>query len=731
MLQRVFVVFVFLVVSVAGTRVLAQEPASQTPNVTFRATAQEVALDLVVRDSRGRQVKNLKPDEVSIYEDGVLQPVKSFRMVTGRQALEQQAAAAKAGTRPAPAMLATTMNPLPAVNLVCFVFHNLDPYTINFAMDAVRQFLDHDLPPGAAVAFFHLGNKLTTLHGFTSDRVELAQIAAKLLDSPVPSFNRMSDAVLSAAPYQVSITVDPSTGTAALTVTGGEVAQTAIAGADVGTGLSFQVLRGLLADQRRAFGHIEGMRQWDQMRELLNQLGPLPGRKTVMLLSTGLASTGDPELFQGLLDTANKGQITVYAVDVNGLTQNSNVQSGNNTLAHAAALSATQGRNSAGAGVAMEKARQGDYVEMATRTSDTQASLRGISEGTGGFLIGNTDNLGKPFQRVLEDIDTHYEATYQPTSEKLDGRMRKIEVKLARADLNVQSRTGYYALPAFPGSGELTLPEMIGLAALNAPKQPHVFDFRSAVYQFRPTAAGVEQGLAFELPAGAFAANPVPGQKRHRLRVSLIALVKDSTGQVVDKFSRDAPIEIPDENLEQMRKSTIPFTHPIQLPPGHYTLETAVVDQEASRASVNRIEFESPAGKGLGLSSLVLAQQVQTLNGPADAADPFEFSSGSRATRVIPELSATLSEQAQPLAYLVVYPDKANGEKPKIEVQSLADGQVTATRTIDLPPAGASGAIPLVLRAPAHAGHCELKITAVQGSSRSATEDLAYTIGAK
>jgi VWFA-related protein len=729
--QRVLGVFALFLFGQAGARVVAQEPGSQAPSVTFRASAQEVVLDLVVRDSRGRQAKNLKPEDVAIYEDGVRQPIKSFRMVTGREALDQQAVEAKAGTKPAPASLATTSNPLPAVNLVCFVFHNLDPYTINFAMDAVRQFLDHDLPAGAAVAFFHLGNKLTTLHGFTSDRVELAQIAAKLLDSPVPSFNRMSDAVLSAAPYQMVITVDPTTGTAALSITGGEVAQTAIAGADVGTGLSFQVLRGLLADQRRTFGHIEGMRQWDQMRTLLNELGPLPGRKTVMLLSTGLASTGDPELFQGLLDAANKGQITVYAVDVNGLTQNSNVQAGNNTLAHAAALSASQARNSNGAGAAMEKARQGDYVEMATRTSDTQATLRGISEGTGGFLIGNTDNLGKPFQRVLEDIDTHYEATYQPTSEKLDGRLRKIDVKLARADLNVQSRTGYYALPAFPGSGELTLPEMIGLAALNAPQQPHVFDFQSAVYQFRPTAAGVEEDLAFELPASAFTAKPVPGQNRHRLRVSLIALVKDSTGQVVDKFSRDVPLEIPDENMERMRKSTIPFTHPIQLPPGHYTLETAVVDQEASRASVGKLEFESPASKGLGLSSVVLAQQVQTVNGPVDAADPFEFSSGSHATRVIPELAATLSAQAQPLAYFVVYPDKANAEKPKIEVESLAEGQVTATRTIDLPPAGPGGEIPLVLRAPAHLGNCELKITAVQGNTRSATESLAYTIGVK
>jgi len=727
--QRVAGTVALFLAGLAVTLVLAQEPASKTPEVTFRTSVQEVVLDLVVRDSRGRQVKNLKPEDVTILEDGVAQPIKSFRMVSGREVMERQAAETKAGRKTAPSILSSAANPLPAVNLVCFVFHNLDPYTIKFAIDAVRQFLDHDLPPGASVAFFHLGNKLTVLHGFTADRVELSQIAAKLLDSPVPSFNRMSDAVLSAAPYQVVITVDPSTGTAAMSITGGEIAQTAIAGADVGNSLSDQVLRGLLADQRRAFGQIEGMRQWDQMRTLLNQIGPLPGRKTVLLLSTGLASTGDPELFQALLDLANKGQTTIYALDVNGLTQNSNVQAGNNTLAYAAGLSRTQGLKATSAGNSMEKARQGDYVNMAVRTSDTQATLRTISEGTGGFLIGNTDDLRKPFQHVLEDIDTHYEAVYQPTSDKLDGRLRSIEVKLARADWNVQSRTGYYALPAFPGGGELTLPEMIGLAALNARLQPHVFDFRSAVYQFRPNQSGAGQDLAFELPAGELTATPLAGQGRHRLHVSLLALVKDSTGQVVDKFSRDAPIEIADESLERMRKSTIPFTHPIQLPPGQYTLQTAVVDEESNRASVNTLAFVSPSAAGLGLSSLVLAQQVQSLNEKVDLTDPFQFASNNRVTRVVPELATTLSADAQPLAYFVVYPDRSNPEKPKIEVESLSEGQVIASRTIDLPPAGPNGAIPLVLHAAAHPGKCELRITARQGSSSSATETLAYTIG--
>src|ERR1017187_7956042 len=111
MVQRVTGVFALFLIGLAGTRVLAQDPGSKAPSVTFRTSVQEVVLDLVVRDSRGRQVKNLKPEEVTIYEDGVPQPVKSFRMVAGREALAQQAVEAKEGKKPAPFRLATGANP--------------------------------------------------------------------------------------------------------------------------------------------------------------------------------------------------------------------------------------------------------------------------------------------------------------------------------------------------------------------------------------------------------------------------------------------------------------------------------------------------------------------------------------------------------------------------------------------------------------------------------------------
>ncbi|HEX8117244.1 MAG TPA: hypothetical protein VF521_08230, partial [Pyrinomonadaceae bacterium] len=63
----------------------AQTPAPQAPQddeEVVRVESREVKLDVVVKDKRGRPVKDLKLSDFEIYEDGVRQQIQSFRFVT-------------------------------------------------------------------------------------------------------------------------------------------------------------------------------------------------------------------------------------------------------------------------------------------------------------------------------------------------------------------------------------------------------------------------------------------------------------------------------------------------------------------------------------------------------------------------------------------------------------------------------------------------------------------------
>src|SRR5580692_6019078 len=78
-------------VAMTGGSGRSQDTAPSAPGSTIRVTTTEVGLDLVVRNKKGRQVKNLKADDVEIYEDGVRQQLLSFRLVPGREEHKKEA----------------------------------------------------------------------------------------------------------------------------------------------------------------------------------------------------------------------------------------------------------------------------------------------------------------------------------------------------------------------------------------------------------------------------------------------------------------------------------------------------------------------------------------------------------------------------------------------------------------------------------------------------------------
>jgi hypothetical protein len=58
------------------------QAVSQEQDEVIRVRSNEVRLDVVVKDKKGRPIKDLKASDFEILEDGVPQKVESFRLVT-------------------------------------------------------------------------------------------------------------------------------------------------------------------------------------------------------------------------------------------------------------------------------------------------------------------------------------------------------------------------------------------------------------------------------------------------------------------------------------------------------------------------------------------------------------------------------------------------------------------------------------------------------------------------
>jgi VWFA-related protein len=715
----------------------AQSPQTAPPAADLgtiaRSSATEVLVDVVVLDKHGKPIKNLKASDVQLTEDEVKQDITSFRFISpaeqARTANAAKAAVAQTGPRS-----------LRGVNLVCLVFHNLDPLSRRNAIEAAKEFLKTELPPETYVGIFKLDDNFVPVFPFTARTQEAANAVANTFSMRPMDFNEASTALLTANPTMATITAtaDPAghSGGATMTITGGELANSSVGGAEVSTDLGANAMRGAQITENRDFSHLTGMRETDKVINMITQFAKLPGRKMVVLFSTGFSTTGDPDRFQQMVTKALNADITFYPFDVAGIRDNSTAQAGKLALGEVAGTSATQSvatrvtantEPSGSLGAAKEKSRQEDTMNDAVRNSDVQASLRALAEDTGGFLTANTNEFKKPFQHIVEDIQTHYEITYRPSFQKYDGSLRTIQIKLSHPDWRVESRTSYFAVPDLKQFASLGPQDVLGLQILSRKPQPHAFDFHTAFFNFNSDGHTRQGELVIELPGGALTPRPNPGKGTDILRSQMFALIKDANGQVVDKFSLEVPYEVPDAKLKEIRETPLVYTHPLDLPMGRYTAETVAVDREGGRASTSSIEFDTTGpATGVSMSSALLIRRIEPGNPDTDKSGLLAI----RGSRLVPFVETHLTPENKPYAYFVVYPNKANTAKPKLQIQLSVDNQVLADQTNDLPAPDATGAIPMVLRAAVHTGHCELKLTTIQGDE-TATRTLSYDVSAK
>jgi VWFA-related protein len=714
----------------------AQQTAPDT-KIVIRSSTREVLLEVVVRDAHGRLVKKIDPELVSVYEDGVPQDIRSFRLVQGSEVraedakqMAEAAAVAQPQPRSAPRL---PFNPLRTVNVVCLVLNDLTPDSRAFAFEAAKKFVDEELRPDTFIGVFSLDSTgLRPVFPFSNNRQNLVKAVELAAINQLPTLAQSTVSMLNG----LTLSAAALNGVNGPIIIGGSGA--AEGNADGSSPHDPLGTRGDMSVAVQA-----GLREIDALTKLVKQLTELPFQKTVMMISSGLTRPPDQlEYWNALIKSANKGGVTFYGLDVHALSDQDPMAASVALLQKSASLSQGQSSTglsagqqtpragggvnigSSGAAQLMESMHQMDYLRFGVLSANTQEALRELAESTGGFLIANTNNLDK-LARVMEDVDTHYEISYRPASEIEDGHFRKIEVKLGRTDLRVQTRSGYFAVPD-NGGDPLTPADMAGLRALDTKPLPHSFDFQSKAFRFRSDKGVSQYAIAFEVPISNLTATPEVSEKKQRFHASLLALVKDEKGEIVERVGKDVPSEVLEQHVAQLRAESMTYEHAVNLPPGRYTIETAVVDQEGNRASTNTLQIDNREQPGLGLSDVALVHRVQDLQRPPDAADPFEIP-GKRA---LPFVSTTLPAGTEPFVYFVVYPDRNNREFPSLGAQFLMNGRVLATQKSLLPAPDESGAIPMAIRAVAKPGNYEVRITVEQGRA-AVQRSLKYSIAAK
>jgi VWFA-related protein len=729
---RILLVFAFSAL-VALPPLLGQASPPATTDASrpvIHTTTREVLLDMVVRDKRHHPVTDLRPEEVEIYEDGVRQSIRVFRGVQGSEQLATErsdagapktAAPAKPGEAPHP------LNTLRQVNFVTVVFAGIAPLNLEFARRAVLEFLKSDNLPNTYVTIYRLDRSLQVVLPYTSDKDALAKavdaatkglrgggelsVSASVASSAVATLNATSENIL-ASPQTLAATAQAVQNTQAnplVAIARDPLFAANAASQDVSVQLGNAILTqaALVKGLRFATSLSDGMDAMDSLHQLVHSEELLPGRKVVLYLADGLAfPISRRDAVDNLISYANRSGVSFYTVDTRGL----NVE---DPMMQALAAQRRAGAESVAQAVdPMNGHLEDDDVQLSAVASG-QLAMQELAESTGGIAVTNTNEISLPMQHMMEDIRTHYELAYAPTSTNYDGHFRKIEVKISRPKVTLQTRKGYYAVPDL--NGEPLQPfELLALNALNRQPAPVEFPYQVSAMKFRPRENTVEYEVTFEIPLAGI--QPITDKKTGevRVRAALVAFIHDSTGEIVKKVSRELVRRVASADAAQLQSDRILYAEPVDLQPGHYVIDTAVTDEGTGKTSAKRVSVFVDPGKNLSLSSLGLVRRFEPLSGPRNPLGPFELESG----RVTPTLAESVSPGNPVSLYFVVYPAKpTDGEPPKVTLKMLQDGREIARKPLNLEQPGPDGSIPMLVQLTPGPGQCDVLVTAKQGTA--------------
>jgi VWFA-related protein len=417
------------------------------PQQTVRTTTAGVLIDVSVVDNKGQPVLDLTPADFEVSEDGKRQQLLSVTLVNGgvikpvgsSSPARTAAAAAQAEGLPAGAAAAPAPDTTPTITAI--LFDKLSPDAMPYAARAALASVATLVPPRDHAGIFLADVSLRTFEPFTNDPARLGKAIERIAGTATLNLReetrRAGDLFLQK--------LDPNTSpTAGAESTGGTASlaerDRIIASMDLVEKKMFEMMWRMEMGFRQMLAEYDGQSSIAALRAVVDGLALSPGRKSILYFTENLVVTDRLKTrFEAIIGYANRANITFYPVDAAGLR----VQSKEAEVARNVNLAGAQGIGDAAredGAWTKDLERQNQLVE-----SRPSAVLGRLAKETGGFLIENTNNLGAGVARMQQERRTYYLLGYEPTNATMDGKFRRVTVKVKRSKVGVRARPGYLA----------------------------------------------------------------------------------------------------------------------------------------------------------------------------------------------------------------------------------------------------------------------------------------------
>jgi len=540
-------------------RSATQQPADDIDEVV-RITTNLVQIDAAVTKD-GKPVSGLTANDFEIYEDGKRQAITSFAYISnvGGEALPTPPKTHDKNSR-------TFVPPAPVTRdvsrrTIAIVVDDLglSAESMTYVRRSVRKFVAEQMQPNDLVAILRTGTQVGALQQFTNDKRLLNRAVEQL------RWNLCS---------RVGINVLPAVGT------------TAYVGCHHNYG-------GTLS----------------QVRAIVDAMGELPGRKSLVLLSDSVPIQNQelqPNEYENVPDWAGddwlsrrglakiaehaiRSSVVIYSVDTQALQPTGPTAADRFSGDIHQILSQMRNVSSTRSHLLQDRRAGGDL----------------IARQTGGFQIRNSNDFG--LDRIMQDQSGYYLLGYRPSSETFNKRFHHIKAKVKKSGVDVRTRFGFYGVSEEDAKLKLPSPAKATNLALMSPFGAQDLEFEvSSFFTNDKTQGSFIRSFIYLDPAN-LTFKEVNDREDTLLEVH--GVVFGDNGVAVEQVTHRVPLSLTKDEYEKVLREglRLKFDMPAQRP-GAFQVRIAIKEGYGYKigSASQFVAVPDLNNKQLALSGIVL-----------------------------------------------------------------------------------------------------------------------------
>jgi VWFA-related protein len=443
-------------------------------------------------------------------------------------------------------------------------------------------------------------------------------------------------------------------------------------------------------------------------------LGALPGRKIVVVFTGRISSSASQRSdMSKAIEECNRSGVALYPVDVRPvLVQAQSESERQQGQDDRSSLAAPDSRSSLG---------------MPDSSADSQQMLSALANGTGGFVIANSNDIPGGLQKIAAEEDAYYVLSYAPPESK-EGSCHALRVKVDRGGTKVRARNSYCtSKPEDLLAGTIAGQDLEKRAAAS---ELGNMTASVALPYFYTSPNVVRVHVATEMAPGAVKFEKQKG--RLHAEINLLGIASALDGSVQARFSDTLKFDFDSEaQTREWRTKPIHYEKEFRIAPGQYSFTLA---SDFAKATMPLV-VDPWTGGELALSSIILSREIHPaadlgLGSLTVRSTPLV----AEGTQVIPSGSTEFRKAEAGWFYFEIYDSDPSSVRVRVRVLDKSTGQSrwdSGVTKLPIPANGGKPSLPASSRLPFDsltAGSYQLEITASDATGSQASRRADFVI---